>query len=136
MADAPAKEYGTETIKLGDTLAELTVKSAQELVDYLKDTYNIEPAGGGVVMAAGAAGAGAEAEEEPTAFDVILKSTGEKKINVIKVVRSATGLGLKEAKDVVDSAPKTVKEGLAKEDAEKLKKELEDAGAQVELQGK
>jgi large subunit ribosomal protein L7/L12 len=140
MAEAPAKEFGAEIKALGDQIAGLTVKSAQELVDYLKVAYNIEPAGGGAVMmagpAAGAGGAAAEAPEEPTAFDVILKASGDKKINVIKVVRAATGLGLKEAKDLVDGAPKTVKEGLTKEDAEKLKKELTEAGATVEMQGK
>ena len=137
MAEAPAKEFGTEVKELGDRIAGLTVKTAQDLVDYLKSAYNIEPAGGGVMMAAGAAPAAAvEAPEEPTSFDVILKAAGDKKINVIKVVRAATGLGLKEAKDLVDGAPKTVKEGLTKEDAEKLKKELQEAGATVEMQGK
>lgn len=139
MASAPAREFSAEVKDLGDKIANLTVKTAQDVVDYLKQTYNIEPAGGGVIMAAApgaGAGAAAEAAEEPTAFDVILKEGGEKKINVIKVVRAATGLGLKEAKDLVDGAPKTVKEGLTKEDAEKLKKELEEAGAKVEMKGK
>lgn len=139
MASAPAREFSAEVKDLGDKIANLTVKTAQEVVDYLKETYNIEPAGGGVVMAAApgaGGGAAAEAAEEPTAFDVILKDGGEKKINVIKVVRAATGLGLKEAKDLVDGAPKAVKEGLTKEDAEKLKKELEEAGAKVEMKGK
>jgi len=138
MAEAPAKEFSKDVKDLGDKLAGLTVKSAQELVDYLKATYNIEPAGGGVMMAGpmGGGGAAAEAAEEPTQFDVILKESGANKINVIKVVRAATGLGLKEAKDLVDGAPKPVKEGIAKADAEKLKKELEDAGAKVEMKGK
>ena len=136
MAEAPAKEFGADVKEIGDKIAGLTVKTAQDLVDYLKSAYNIEPAGGGVMMAAGAAAGGpaaVEAPEEPTAFDVILKAGGDKKINVIKVVRAATGLGLKEAKDLVEGAPKTVKEGLPKEEAEKLKKALEDQGATVEL---
>ena len=124
-----------EDIKtLGDKLAGLTLKQAVDLADYLKETYKIEPAAGGVVMAGGGgAAAPAEKEEAKSTFDVVLKAAGDKKIQVIKVVRSATGLGLKEAKDLVEAAPKVVKEGLSKEDAEKLKKELEEQGATVEL---
>ena len=136
MAEAPAKEFSAETRELANKIVSLTLKQAQELVDCLKEEHGIEPASGGaVVMAAGAAGgAGAAAPaEEKTAFDVILKSGGEKKIQVIKVVRAATNLGLKEAKDLVDGAPKPVKEGLPKEEAEKLKKELEEVGAVVEI---
>jgi large subunit ribosomal protein L7/L12 len=122
--------------KLGDEIVGLTLKEAVELAAYLKDTHGIEPAAGGAVMmagpAAGGAGAAAPAEEKTT-FDVVLKSGGDKKIQVIKVVRAATSLGLKEAKDLVDGAPKTVKEGATKEEAEKLKKELEEQGATVEL---
>jgi large subunit ribosomal protein L7/L12 len=139
MAEAPAKEFSAAVKDIGDKIVGLTVKDAQNLADYLKDVYGIEPAGGGAIMMAGPAGGGAaaaEAEEAPTLFDVILKDGGANKINVIKVVRAATQLGLKEAKDMVDGAPKTVKEGVSKEDAEKLKKELEDAGAKVELKGK
>ncbi|HKQ49956.1 MAG TPA: 50S ribosomal protein L7/L12 [Phycisphaerae bacterium] len=138
MAEAPAKEFSSAVKEIGDKIVGLTVKDAQNLADYLKDVYGIEPAGGGAVMMAGPAGGGAaaEAEEAPTLFDVILKDGGATKINVIKAVRAATQLGLKEAKDMVDGAPKTVKEGVSKEDAEKLKKELEDAGAKVELKGK
>ncbi len=136
MAEAPAKEFSATVKELGDKIVGLTVKDAQELADYLKDTYGIEPAGGGVVMAAGGGGGEAEADEAPTVFDVILKEAGDKKINVIKVVRAATQLGLKEAKEIVDSAPKAVKEDISKEDAEKLQKELEEAGAKVELKGK
>lgn len=138
MAEAPAKEFSAAVKDLGDKIVALTVKDAQSLADYLKDTYGIEPAGGGaVVMAAGpGGGAAAEAEEAPTIFDVILSEAGAKKIDVIKVVRAATQLGLKEAKEMVDGVPKTVKEGLTKDDAEKLKKELEGAGAKVELKGK
>ncbi len=137
MAEAPAKEYSAAVTDLGDKIVALSVKDAQTLADYLKDTYGIEPAGGGAVMMAPGAGAGAAEEEEaPTTFDVVLTDVGAKKINVIKVVRSATQLGLKEAKEIVDSAPKAVKEDISKEDAEKLKKELEEAGAKVELKGK
>ena len=133
MAEAPAKEFSGEITELAEKLVSLTVKDAQSLVDCLKDQHGIEPAGGGVVMAAGP-GAGAEAaEEEQTSFDVILSSFGDKKIQVIKVVRAATGLGLKEAKDLVDAAPKPVKEGLSKEDAEALRKDLEEVGAAVEI---
>ncbi len=126
-----------EDIKtLGDTIVKLTLKQAVDLAAYLKDTYQIEPAAGGAVMMAGGGGgaaAAAEPEAEKTNFDVILKTAGDKKIQVIKVVRTATGLGLKEAKDLVEGAPKTVKEQLPKADAEKLKKELEEQGGTVEL---
>src|SRR5450432_1403968 len=125
-----------EDIKtLGDKIVGLTLKQAVELAGYLKDEHGIEPAAGGAVMMAGPAGGGAAApaEEAKTTFDVILKAAGDKKIQVIKVVRAATGLGLKEAKDLVEGAPKTVKENLSKEDAEKLKKELEEQGGSVEL---
>lgn len=136
MAEAPAKEFGAEIKELGDKIVSLTVKDAQGLADYLKDAYGIEPAGGGAVMMAPGAGDAAEAEEAPTIFDVILIEAGAKKINVIKVVRAATQVGLKEAKDMVDSAPKAIKESISKEDAEKLQKELEEAGAKVELKGR
>jgi len=132
-------EVATEIKELGDRLVGLTLKQAVELADYLKETYKIEPAGGGVVMASaagvggGGGGAAPAAEEAKTTFDVILKAAGDKKIQVIKEVRAATGLGLKEAKDLVEGAPKTVKENLTKEEAEKLKKTLEDQGATVEL---
>ena len=135
MAEAPAKEFSGEVKDLGDKIVGLTVKEAQSLADYLKDTYGIEPAGGGAVIMGGG-GPAAEEEEAPTQFDVMLLESGAKKINVIKVVRAATQLGLKEAKDMVDSAPKAIKEAISKEDAEKLKAELEAAGAKVELKGK
>jgi large subunit ribosomal protein L7/L12 len=119
---------------LGDQLAGLTLKQAVELADYLKTEHKIEPAAGGVVVQGGPAGpAAAEPEEVKSTFDVVLKSAGDKKIQVIKEVRAATGLGLKEAKDLVEGAPKTVKEGLSKDEAEKLKKTLEEQGATVEL---
>ena len=121
--------------ELGDKLAGLSLKGAVELGKYMKDTYGIEAAAGGAVMMAGpaAGGAAAPAAEEKRTFDVILKAAGGNKIAVIKVVREITGLGLKEAKDLVDGAPKPVKEGIAKADAEAAKKKLEDAGAKVEL---
>jgi large subunit ribosomal protein L7/L12 len=122
--------------ELGDKIVGLTLKQAVELAAYLKDTHGIEPAAGGAVMMAGGGGGGGapkEADAPQTNFDVVLKSAGEKKIQVIKVVRTATGLGLKEAKDLVEGAPKVVKEALPKADADKLKKELEEQGATVEL---
>jgi len=120
--------------ELGDKLASLSLKQAVELGKYMKDTYGIEAAaGGGVVMAAAAGGAAAPKAEEKTSFDVVLKASGDKKIQVIKVVREATGLGLAEAKAFVDAPGKPVKTGLSKEDAEKLKKLLEENGATVEL---
>ncbi len=119
---------------LGDKLAGLPLKEAVDLTDYMKDKYGIEPAAGGAVMMAGpAAGAGAAAAEEKSTFDVVLTAGGDKKIQVIKVVREATGLGLKEAKDLVDGAPKAVKQGVSKDEAEELKKKLEEAGGAVEL---
>jgi len=133
MAEAPVKEFSSEITALADKLVGLTIKDAQSLVDCLKMVHGIEPAGGGVMMAAAAGGGEAAEAEEKTTFDVILAGVGDKKIQVIKVVRAATGLGLKEAKDLVDGAPKPVKEGVSKEDADKLKKELEEVGAAVEI---
>jgi large subunit ribosomal protein L7/L12 len=129
-------EVAEDIKQLGDNIVKLTLKQAVDLAAYLKDTYQIEPAAGGaVVMQGGGGGGGAPEEKEPekTTFDVVLKAGGDKKIQVIKVVRAATQLGLKEAKDLVEGAPKTVKENLEKADAEKLKKELEEQGATVEL---
>ncbi|MBC6367126.1 50S ribosomal protein L7/L12 [Algoriphagus sp. AK58] len=121
--------------QLAEQLVNLTVKEVKELTDILKDQYGIEPAAAGaVVVAAGGAGAGeAPAEEEKTSFDVILKSAGAQKLAVVKLVKELTGLGLKEAKDLVDAAPKPLKEGVAKDEAEALKKSLEEAGAEVEI---
>ncbi len=119
--------------ELGDKIVGLTLKDAVDLAAYLKDTYGIEPAAGGVMMAAAGGAGAAEEKEEQTSFDVILKSGGDQKIKVIKVVREATGLGLKEAKDLVDGAPKPLKEGLSKEDAEKLAASIKEAGGEVEL---
>src|SRR5262245_7010162 len=128
-------EVAEEIKSLGDKLVGLTLKQAVDLAGYLKEAHGIEPAAGGVVMAGGGGGGAAApaAEEAKSTFDVVLKSGGDKKIQVIKVVRAATGLGLKEAKDLVEGAPKTVKEALPKEEAEKLKKELEEQGGTVEL---
>jgi large subunit ribosomal protein L7/L12 len=121
--------------QLAEQLVNLTVKEVKELTDILKDQYGIEPAAAGaVVVAGGGAGATeAPAEEEKTSFDVILKSAGAAKLAVVKLVKELTGLGLKEAKDLVDAAPKAVKEGIAKDEAEALKKALEEAGAEVEI---
>jgi len=128
-------EYSAATKKLGDEIVGLTLKQAKELSDYLKDVHGIEPAaGGGVVMAMpGGGGGGGEPAEVQTEFSVVLEGFGDKKIGVIKVVRQATGLGLKEAKDLVEGVPSKIKEGLSKADAEKLKKELEEAGATVSI---
>jgi large subunit ribosomal protein L7/L12 len=119
--------------ELGDKIAGLTLLQAKRVVDYLKEVHGIEPAAGGAVVMAGPGGPAAAPAEEKTEFDVILAAVGDNKINVIKVVRGATSLGLKEAKDLVEGAPKPVKTGLPKADAEKLKAELEAAGAKVEI---
>jgi large subunit ribosomal protein L7/L12 len=126
-------ELKPEIKELGDKIVALTLLDAQALSTYLKDTYGIEAAAGAVAVAAGPAAAAAAPVEVQNTFDVILKAVGDKKIQVIKVVRAATGLGLKEAKDLVDGAPKAVKTNIEKADAEKLKKELETEGATVEL---
>ena len=129
-----SKEFSAKVKDLGDQLAGLSLKEAVDLGDYLKDTYGIEPAAGGAVVMAGGGGAAAAAPvEEKSSFDVILKAAGADKIKVIKVVREATSLGLKEAKDLVDGAPKPIKQGLAKDEADKLVKSLKEAGADVEL---
>ena len=120
--------------KLAEEIVGLTLLEAQELKTILKDEYGIEPAAGGAVMMAGPAdGAGAAAEEEKTEFDVVLKNAGASKINVIKEVRAITGLGLKEAKDLVDAGGKAVKEQVSKEEADDIKAKLEAAGAEIEL---
>jgi len=128
-------EVAAEIKDLGDRIAGLKVSQAVELAAYLKETYKLEPAAGGaVVVAAGPGGGGAapaEKKEEQTEFAVILEAFGADKIKVIKVVREITGLGLKEAKDLVEGAPKPVKEGVSKDDAAKFKKQLEDVGAKV-----
>ena len=119
-----------------EQLVNLTVKEVNELATILKDEYGIEPAAAGAVMVAGPAAGGAEggdAAAEKSSFDVILKAAGPNKLAIVKLVKDLTGLGLKEAKDVVDAAPKAVKEGVSKDEAEGLKKSLEEAGAEVEL---
>jgi len=134
MADE--RQWSGAIKELGDKIVALTLMQAKELADYLKEVYGIEPAAGGAVMMAGpaqAAGAPAEAQEEKTTFDVVLTAFGDKKIQVIKEVRALTGLGLKEAKDLVEGVPKPVKEGMGKDEAEAAKKQLEAAGATVEL---
>ena len=129
------KTFNSEIKDLGDKIVALTLLQAKELADYLKEVHGIEPAAGGVVTAAGpAAGAGAPAAEEKTSFTVILKAFGDQKIQVIKEVRALTGLGLKEAKDLVDGVPKPIKENVGKDEAEAVRKQLEAAGATVEIQ--
>jgi large subunit ribosomal protein L7/L12 len=119
--------------KLAEELVNLTVKEVNELAAILKDEYGIEPAAAAVAVAAAPAGGGEAAVAEKSSFDVILTSAGQAKLQVVKVVKEMTGLGLKEAKDIVDAAPKPVKEGVSKEEAEALKAQLEEAGAEVEL---
>jgi large subunit ribosomal protein L7/L12 len=135
MSEANGQTFAPAITELGDKIATLTIKDAVDLKEYLKVTYKIEPAaGGGGGGGGGAAAAPAEKPAEKTEFTVVLAAyDAAKKINVIKVVREITGLGLKEAKDLVEGAPKPVKENIGKDDAEKIKKQLEDGGAKVEL---
>ena len=133
MSEEAVAEYSDATKEMGDKIVTLTLKEAKELSDYLKDEHGIEPAsGGGAVMMAAGDG-GADAAEEQTEFNVVMTSFGEKKIEVIKVVRAVTGLGLKEAKGLVEGVPSNVKEGVSKEDAEKVVEDLKNAGATVEI---
>lgn len=135
MSDAAVAEYSAATKEMGDKIVGLTLKEAKELSDYLKDEHGIEPAAGGgaVVMAAGGGDGDGGAAEEQTEFDVVMDSFGGNKIAVIKAVRALTGLGLKEAKEMVEGAPSKIKEGVSKEDAEKAKADLEEAGATVAI---
>jgi large subunit ribosomal protein L7/L12 len=137
MAEGNGRQFGADITGLGDQIAALTVAKAVELGDYLEQRYGIKPAAGGAVMMApaggGAATAEAPKEEAPTSFNVVLEEFGAEKIKVIKVVREITSLGLKEAKDLVEGAPKPVKENVGKEEAEKFKKQLEDVGAKVSI---
>jgi large subunit ribosomal protein L7/L12 len=127
-------EVSAEIKGLAESIVGLSLKDAVDLADYLKAEYGIEPAAGGAVMMPGpAAGGDGEAAEEKTEFDVVLKSAGDQKIKVIKAVREATGLGLKEAKELVDGAPSTLKEGLPKEEAEKLAESIKEVGGECEL---
>ena len=119
--------------KLAEELVNLTVKEVNELASVLKEEYGIEPAAAAVAVAAAPAADGGAAAAEKTSFDVILKSAGQAKLQVVKVVKDITGLGLKEAKDLVDGAPKAIKEGVSKEEAEQVKSQLEEAGAEVEV---
>jgi large subunit ribosomal protein L7/L12 len=118
---------------LAESLVGLTVKQVQELADFLKSEYGIEPAAAAVVVSGGGEGGGAAAVEEKTAFNVVLKSGGASKLNVVKIVKDITGLGLKEAKDLVDGAPKNIKEGISKSEAEEITNRLKEAGADVEI---
>src|SRR5579864_9032592 len=135
MAEGNGRQWSADIKDIGDKIAALTVSKAVELGDYLEEVHKIKPAAGGVVVAPGGGGAAAVAEKpaEKTEFTVVLESFGADKIKVIKVVREITGLGLKEAKDVVEGAPKPIKENVSKEEAEKFKKQLEDGGAKVSL---
>ena len=121
--------------KIADQLVNLTVKDVSELANILKDDYGIEPVAAATVVSTAVAGEadGGEAAEEKTNFDIVLKSAGASKLAVVKLVKELTGLGLKDAKDMIDSAPKAIKEGVAKDEAEAAKKRLEEAGAEVEL---
>lgn len=137
MSEENGMTFSPEISEIGDKIAALTIVKAVELKNYLKEKYQIEPAAGGMMVMPGGGGGGGAAEKpaEKTEFTVMLAGVADatKKINVIKVVREITGLGLKEAKDLVEGAPKPVKENIAKDEAEKLKKQLEDGGAKVEL---
>lgn len=135
MSDTSATiEFSPETKEMGDKIANLTLKQAKELSDYLKEVYHIEPAtGGGVIMAAAPAGEDGGAAAEQTEFDVMLTGFGDKKLDVVKVVKSLTGATLMESKKMVESAPVAIKQKVSKEEAEKVKAELEGAGASVEL---
>lgn len=131
--ETAVKEFDAKLTKIGDEIAGLTLKEAVDLADYMKDAYNIEPAAGGAVMMAGPADGGDAGGDEQTEFDVILEAAGDKKIAVIKAVREATGLGLKEAKGLVDAAPGPIKEKVSSDEADKLKAALEEAGASVNI---
>ncbi|MHC4769271.1 MAG: 50S ribosomal protein L7/L12 [Planctomycetota bacterium] len=135
MTEEATTTFDAKISKLGDEIAGLTLKEAVDLAGYMKEAYSIEPAAGGAVMMAapGAGGGDAAADEEQIEFDVILEAIGEKKIQVIKAVREATSLGLKEAKAVVDGAPSPVKEKISKDEADALKIKLEEAGATVNI---
>ncbi|HRX79133.1 MAG TPA: 50S ribosomal protein L7/L12 [Pirellulaceae bacterium] len=133
MSESATVEVSADLKEIGDKIAGLTLKQAKELSDYIKDEYGIEPAsGGGAIMMAPAEGSAAAAAE-PTEFDVVMTGFGDKKLDVVKVVKNITGATLMEAKKLVESAPATIKEKASKEDAEKIKAELEKAGASVEL---
>jgi large subunit ribosomal protein L7/L12 len=133
--DTATREFSADAKSLGDKIVALSLKQAKEVSDYLEEVHGIKPAAGGAVMMAAAPGdgAGGAVKEEQSEFDVVLEGFGDKKIGVIKVVRTITSLGLKEAKDLVEGVPSKVKEGVSKEEAAKIKKELEEAGATVSI---
>ena len=134
MSEEATKSFDAKISKMGDDIAGLTLKEAVDLADYMKETYDIEPAAGGAVMMAGPGGGGGdEGGAEQTEFDVVLESAGDKKIQVIKAVREITGLGLKEAKEMVDNCPKAVKEKASEDEAKEMKTKLEEAGAVVNI---
>lgn len=135
MSDAATMEFSADAKKLGDQIAGLTLKQAKELSDYLENVHGIKPAAGGGMMMAmpTSGGAGPAAQVEQTEFNVILTGFGDKKLNVVKVVKNLTGATLMDAKKLVESAPATIKEKVSKEEAQKLKAELEEAGASIEL---
>jgi large subunit ribosomal protein L7/L12 len=126
-------EFSAEAKEMGDKIAEMTLKQAKELSDYLKDVHGIEPAAGGGAVVVAAGDGGPAAAEEQTEFDVIMTGFGDKKLNVVKVVKNLTGASLMEAKKMVEGVPATLKEGVSKEEAEKVKAEIEEAGGSVEL---
>ncbi len=132
MSDTATMEFSAKTKKLGDEIADLNLKEAKEVSDYLKHAYGIEPAAGGAVMMAGG-GAAPAAAVEKTEFDVVLTGFGEKKLDVVKVVKNITGASLMEAKKMVESVPATLKQGISKEDAQKIKTDVEAAGGTIEL---
>jgi large subunit ribosomal protein L7/L12 len=133
MSESATIEYSADCKSLGDKIAGMTLKQAKELSDYLKDAYGIEPASGGAVMMAAPAEGGAAAPVEQTEFDVVLTGFGDKKLDVVKVVKNLTGASLMDAKKMVESCPAKLKEGVSKEDAAKIKAEIEAAGGAVEL---
>ena len=134
MSDTATAEFSAETKELGDKIASLTLKDAKALSEYLKEEYSIEPAAGGAVMMAGPSDGGGAAEEvAKTEFDVILTGFGDKKLNVVKLVKNLTGASLMDAKKLVEAVPATIKEAVPTEEAEKMKAELEEAGGSVEL---
>lgn len=133
MNETATIEFSAEARELGDKIADLNLKQAKEVSDYLKEEYGIEPAAGGAVMMAGPGDAGGAAAEEQTEFDVVLTGFGDKKLDVVKIVKAITGASLMESKKMVEACPATLKEGVSKEDAEKVKADVEGAGGSVEL---
>lgn len=133
MSESATMEFSAEARELGDKIANLNLKQAKEVSDYLKNEYGIEPAAGGAVMMAGPAAGGAAAVEEQTEFNVILTGFGDKKLDVVKVVKNITGASLMDAKKMVEGVPATLKEGVSKDEAAKLKADIEAAGGSVEL---